>query len=346
MSPSPVELAQPRLALVTGANGFIGAHVCRTLLAQGIPTRAMVLAGTPAETLKGMDLEIVPADITLAATLPPALKGVSHVFHLAALATDWAPMAAFQRVIHGGTIQMLLASAEAGVQRFVHTSSLAIHAYRGHNGSDETAPLDSTLNGYALAKIDAEKSVRLFHRPGGRLGMETVIIRPGLMPYGPGDTTSFFPMATAIEKGFFGLVNGGRARLCTAYVENLTQGMVLAGRHPAAGGETFILADDEPISWREIAHDVAVGLGVKPPRFSLPYWALWPVVGGMEAIGRATGWKNPPLTFYRIAVVRKDLVFSNRKAKEQIGFQPKIGLKEGLERTLAWYREARRDRKG
>lgn len=330
------------LALVTGANGFIGSNLVRGLVERGYRVRSMVLKGTSEEFLDGVDTEKVYADITEPATLKPVMKGVEIVFHLAALASDWGPRKLFMRLNYDGVLNVLDSAYRAGVRRVVHVSSLAVHKYKPTCGGGEDTPLDSKLNEYCITKRLGEESARRF---GMEHDIEVTIIRPGIMPFGPRDTTSFVPLANALERGIFQFVDGGRARICTAYIENLVEGMILAGEKPQGADETFIIADDEPRSWKEIIYAFCDALGVKKPMFSVPSWSLYPIASAMMGI-----WKilplagSPPLTLYRIRVSSCDLFFSNAKAKRVLGYQPLVSFEEGIRRTVEWYNQYKKRR--
>lgn len=325
-----------KTAVVTGANGFIGSSLTRCLVERGYRVRAMVLKGTPEDFLRGVDAEIVYADITDPATLGPAMRGADTVFHLAARASDWGEWRLFRLLNFEGVLNVLDAALRAGAGRVLHVSSLGVHTYRPTFGADETAPLDSKLNAYCITKRMGEHAARQF---GLEHDIDVTVVRPGLMPFGPRDTTSFAQLAPALEKGIYQFINGGRARICTAYVENLAEGMAMASEKPEGAGETFIITDDEPHSWQEIMYAFCDALHVKRPRFSIPAWALYPAAAAIMGLWTAFPLPGmPPLTFYRIRVSSQDLYFSNRKAKEVLGWRPKVGFLEGVRRTVEWYR--------
>lgn len=331
------------LALVTGANGFIGSNLVRGLVEKGCRVRSMVLKGTSEEFLDGVDTEKVYADITDPATLKPAMKGVEVVFHLAALASDWGPRRLFMKLNYDGVLNVLDSAYRAGVRRVIHVSSLAVHKYKPTYGAGEEAPLDSNLNEYCITKRLGEEAARRFSLEHD---IEVTIIRPGIMPFGPRDTTSFVPLAGALEKGVFQFVDGGKARICTAYIENLVQGMILASHKEEGADETFIIADDEPHSWKEIINTFCDALGVRKPKLSVPSWALYPIAGAMMGLWRMFPLPgSPPLTFYRIRVSSCDLFFSNEKAKKILGYQPAVGFEEGVRRTVEWYKEYKKRKK-
>jgi nucleoside-diphosphate-sugar epimerase len=249
-------------ALVTGANGFIGSNLSKVLCGRGWDVRGLVLKGTPEDFLEGTAVKIVYGDILRPDSLAEASRRVDVVFHLAALAADWGPAEKFFLLNARGTRNMLEASAAGGARRFVLMSSLAVHRYGGHSRSDENAPLDCPEDfPYGRSKIEAEEAVREFHDAGR---IEGVIVRPGLFPFGPNDTTSFCRLARALERGLFAYVGGGRSRLTTAYVENLCAGVELAGREKNAAGQTYVIGDDEPVSWRRLIELFCRELGYRP----------------------------------------------------------------------------------
>jgi nucleoside-diphosphate-sugar epimerase len=324
-------------ALVTGANGFIGSRLVRTLLERGWTVRSLVLKGTPLEFLDGVRTEVFFGDICEPETLGPALEGMDTVFHLAALARDWGPADLFMKVNAAGTRNMLEAASAAGASRLVLASSLAVHDYCGHFGANEDAAMDCPAwLPYGRSKVMAERHVKEFHDRGV---IEGVIIRPGVFPFGPNDTTSFSRLAAALEKGIFAYVDHGRARLCTAYVENLCHGMELAGRRPGAAGRTYVIADDAPLSWRELMELFCRELGAKPPRLSIPYPAARAAAVATETLWTRLGLRSePPLTLYRARIMRGDLFFVSGRARDELGYAPTVPLEEGVRRTVAWYR--------
>ena len=331
-------------ALVTGANGFIGSNLARHLLGRGWDVLGLVLKGTPEDFLDGTAVKIVYGDILQPASLASALKEakakatkLDAVFHLAALAADWGPAQKFFSLNAQGTRNMLEASAAAGVRRFVLMSSLAVHRYSGHSRSDETAPLDCPEDfPYGRSKIMAEKAVHEFH-DAGRL--EGVIIRPGLFPFGPNDTTSFARLARVMERGMMAYVGGGSARLTTAYVENLCGGVELAAREKRAAGQTYVIADDTPVSWRELFELFCRELGIRPPWLSVPYPVARISAAAAEQLWTRLKLKGePPLTRYRAQLMAGDLVFVSDKARRELGYKPAVPLDEAVRRTVAWYK--------
>lgn len=320
-------------ALVTGANGFMGLNLCAHLRAQGIATSGLILPGSPRDALAALEVEIVEADI--GSPLSPALfEGVSHVFHLAAIPFDWGPLDMFMRVNAEGTRHVLEASIAASVHHVVHMSSLAVHAYDGHEHGDENTPRGWDLNGYTRSKNAAEDYVQQY-----RDRLMLTIIRPGIMPYGPGDRLSMPGLVEGLKRGIYRHVGGGYQRLCLSYIGNLVEGLQLAAERQGPSGEVYVLAD-EVLSWRELLKQIASTFDVPEAKNSIPYAVAYAAAVMMEKIWRMARIKSaPPLTRYRIALFRGDLVFSSAKARRELGYRPKVGLAQGLAMTKAWMKK-------
>jgi 2-alkyl-3-oxoalkanoate reductase len=319
--------------LVTGASGFIGSAVAEELCRHGHSVRVLDLSPPPPDLT--CPVELVQGDVTDPDTCAEAVRGCQAVCHLAARVGDWGPSEAYFAVNVGGTGTLVEAARQAGVQRFVLVSSLAVHHYSGHLDADEGTPRDATINAYARSKIAAEDLLRQAAEP-----MEWVIVRPGVFPFGPRDRTAFSELAKAAERGQLGTVNGGRALLTTAYVENLAPGLRLAVEHPAAANQVFVMGDPDPVSWRDLFTQVAAALDAPPPRLNLPEFLAYPLAGGMELGYRALGIRRAPLlTRYRVLLASRDCHFVSHKATRLLGYQPTIGLDQALARTVAWLRQ-------
>ena len=325
--------------LVTGANGFLGSHVTEACAEAGHEVIALVLPGTPTDEIAHLDVALVAADVTRPRSLRPAMRGVEAVVHLAALASDWGPWSTFRAVNVEGTRHLLEAARAAGATRFVLVSSVAVHAYRDYGaGADEETARDGGALPYGRSKIEAEDLVRAAHDAGE---LEAVVVRPGLVPFGPRDRQAFVPLARGLERGALPLVDGGRARFTTAYAGNLADGLLATATHPAAAGRTYLLADERVVTWREYFRAIADALGCPPPRRSLPGWLAAAAGAASEELFRHLPLPGvPPMTRYRARVVRSDLVFRSDRARRELAYRPRVGLEEGLRRTVRWYRRA------
>jgi nucleoside-diphosphate-sugar epimerase len=322
--------------LITGATGFIGGHLAEWLVREGFRVRCLVRANSDTSLLDGLGVELVVGDLTSAGSLGGAAEGCRYVVHCAARVSDWATVEEIARVNVRGTRSLLEAATGASVERFVHVSTTDVYGYPGVSTVDETYAGTRFRNWYSETKRAAEEEVR---RAGA---LETVILRPATV-YGPRSTDVVGEIARAIRGGHMVLIDRGRPIAGLCYVENLVDAAVLALRHDAAPGQAFNVTDGLPVTWRQFTDDLAAGLGCRPPRWSMPY----PVASGLgfaleqgyRLLRRATRLKTPPLLSRQaVHVLGLSQDFSNRKAREVLGWEPRVGYAAGLDATLAWLR--------
>ncbi len=321
--------------LVTGAGGFIGSMLAKRLLAGGHEVRCLVHHAR--ERLLRLNAKLVQGDVTRPETLRPAVTGVDVVFHLAARASDWGSRELFMRINAGGTQNLLDAAVAAGVKRFVLLSSLAVHRFIGYIDADESTPADQDRYPYSASKVAAERAVRAAQDTGR---IATTIIRPGAVIHGPEDTTSFILMAPLLKKGSWPHVGGGRPLMCYSYVENLADGLILAGTLSQGASETFVITDDLRLTWKAYVTALMRAFQVKEKSFSVPVPIARAAGITTELLFRLVRAKNPPpITDYRTALVSRDFHFSCEKAKRMLGYQPTVPFEEGLRRIVEWYRQ-------
>jgi ornithine--oxo-acid transaminase len=332
-----VDPSRDDVCLVTGATGFIGGHLVSRLLRDGHQVRCLVRATSETSRLDQLDVEIAPGDLTDASSLARAAEGCRYVLHCGALVSDWATPEEVKRINVEGTRHLLKASVDASVQRFIHFSSTDIYGYPGGTAIDETHVATRFRNWYAQTKLAAEAEVR---RTDQADELAAVILRPATV-YGPRSTEVVGGIARAIRDGNMLLVDKGRAVAGLCYVDNLIDAAILALHHEAAPGQAFNVSDGLDITWKQFTDGLAKGLGCSPARWSLPYWMAngigFSLEHGYRLLHRATRLSTPPLLSRQaVQVLGINQDFSNHKARELLGWNPRIGYEAGLEATLAW----------
>jgi acetylornithine/succinyldiaminopimelate/putrescine aminotransferase/nucleoside-diphosphate-sugar epimerase len=339
MRGSPVDPSRDDVCLVSGATGFIGGHLVQRLVRDGLQVRCLVRADSDTSLLDGLDVEIAVGDLTDAGSLTRAAEGCRYVLHCGALVSDWATPEEVKRINVDGTRHLLKASVEASVQRFIHFSSTDVYGYPGGTAIDETCVATRFRNWYAQTKLAAEAEV---HRMDKAHELPAVILRPATV-YGPGSTEVVGGIARAIRGGNMLLVDKGRAVAGLCYIDNLIDAVILALHHEAAPGHAFNVSDGLDITWKEFTDALAQGLGCSPVRWSLPYRMAngigFSLEHGYRLLHRVTRLTTPPLLSRQaVQVLGINQDFSNHKARELLGWKPRVGYEAGLEATLAWLR--------
>lgn len=319
-------------ALITGVTGFIGSHLAERLLAEGVGVRGLARRPAEAAWLAKQGAEIVQADLAQRAGLHEAIQGCDTVLHSAAWTggpeidqrTAWVINVA-------ATGWLLQAAQDAGVQRFVYFSSVAVYGLNPAAVIDESAPTPPVGQLYPDSKIAAETLVRAAQADG----LPATIIRPA-STYGPRGAAWTVGPVEQIKAGRLVLLGEDRGLVNTGYIDNVVDGVLLALHSPAAIGETFNLCDGTAITYREFYSRYAAMLG----RQRLPVYPVWLARGAVSPPGRwlrrLLGKPVPgPWSYhFRFNPSR----FSIAKAQRVLGYAPAISLDEGMQRTEQWLR--------
>lgn len=322
--------------LITGASGFLGSAVARALLARGVRLRALVRPTSQRGNLEGLPCEIVTGDLTDAQSLRPALAGIRGLFHVAADYRLWAPDPnQILRANVGGTQALMRAALEAGVERIVHTSSVAALKVAGATAPvDETAPLDpdQAIGVYKRSKTLAERAVEemVLHD-----ALPAVIVNPST-PVGARDirpTPTGRMILDAARGKIPAFVDTG---LNFAHVDDIAEGHLLAYERGVVG-ERYILGGQN-LSLRDLLAEIARLTGRRAPRIRLPRAPLYPLAMVAEAVARRTG-KEPLLTVDALNMSRYRMFFTSAKAERELGYRARP-CQEGVADALAWFRSA------
>jgi nucleoside-diphosphate-sugar epimerase len=334
--------ARSSLALVTGATGMVGSHLARRLLDEGWRVRALVRSSSDTALLKSWGVEIVQGDLGDAPRdLARHLVGAEYVFHCAAMVSDWAPLAEMMRANVEGTRNLAEAALAAGsLKRFVYLSSMVVFGMHPQRDLDETAPLIHTGDNYNLTKIRAEETVKQFVR---ERKLPAVILRPPYV-YGPRDR-QFLPRVLAnLQNGKFRFVGSGKQPLSLVYVGNLAEALYLAAVRPDVVGEVFLITDGEAITRTRMMEIICGEAGyLMPPRHvpTLVVRAACPIIEAIWLLKRSA---EPPLVNkFRLKFMSTPLTYRIDKARNILGYAPKVGTEAGLRQTVAWFRENRPD---
>ncbi|WP_428929730.1 NAD-dependent epimerase/dehydratase family protein [Marinibacterium sp. SX1] len=320
-------------ALVTGATGFTGGHLARALRRQGHQVRALVRQtdSPAARGLADAGIELVRGDVSDADDIDRAVAGTTHVFHIAAVYRSANHPDSYYMAVNRDSVAHVLASAERhGIERVVHCSTCGVHGdVADLPATEETAFRPGDI--YQRSKLAGETLAQRAIAAGAPVS----IVRPTGI-YGPGDLR-FLKLFRGIQNRTFRMVGAGDIAYHMSYIDDLVQGFLLCGSHPGALGETFLIGSDDYTTLNGLVQEIAATLGVQPPRGHIPVAPVMAAASLCETLCRPLG-IDPPLHRRRVSFFTKARAFSVDKAKRLIGFEPQVGLAEGLARTADWYR--------
>lgn len=314
------------MVLITGANGFLGRHLCTEMLQQGwrvkTATRSVdpLIAGAEPVMVGSIDGEINWAD---------ALSGVDAVVHLAARvhvisdkATD--PLAEFRAVNLDGTLNLARQAVKAGVRRFLFLSSIGVNGNATHGVPFDELSEPDPHSEYTVSKYEAERGL---HEIASKSVMEIVIIRPPLV-YGPGVPGNFAKLINFTSKSYPLPLGAIRNRRSFVSIYNLLDFIVTCLNHPAAANQTFLVSDGEDLSTTELLRRLAAALNVPTRLLPVPQKLL---EAGFSMLGMGD------LAQRLCGSLQMDIA----KAGKMLDWNPPVSVDEGLRRTAEHFLRGR-----
>jgi 2-alkyl-3-oxoalkanoate reductase len=321
--------------LVTGATGLIGSHVVDLLVKRAEPVRALVRPGEVTDRLVSQGVEICLGDMKDRPSLAAAVNGVERVIHCAARTGPWGPRADYEATNVRGLQDLLELSLAAGVQRFVHVSSVIVYGADVGGAADENAAMViEPHNPYNWSKVTGERVVEKYIK---EKKAAITIVRPGWV-YGPRDGNSFGRFASMVKNGKMVVIGSGKNHVPLVYVTDVAEGILLAASAPAAAGEAYTFVNDEPVTQNEFFEALAKELQVPSPSIHVPYRLARLIGDSAEAAFQlARIQQSPPLTRYGAQLLGGENRLSVQKARRELGWSPEVNVAEGVRRGVAWF---------
>ncbi len=322
--------------VITGGTGFIGLALSHYLRQRG--TEVTVLARHHSPAAAELGCRCVVGDIRDGGCLQRSFAGHDTVFHIAALAGIWGRWEDYAGVNVQGTRNVLAACRHNGISRLVYTSTPSVvFAGRHIEGGDETmAYARHPLCAYAATKIMAEKEVLAAN---GDV-LRTIAIRPHLV-YGPGDNHLVPRLLERARAGRLRMVGRGRNRVDMTYIENAVQAHVLAAEHLAAGGQgcghPFFIGDGVPVLLWDWVNTLLARNGLKTVSRRVPYPVAVGMGGMLEWVYMVLRLRGEPaMTRFLAGQLGLSHWFSHARAKELLGYRPRVTGEEGFEHLVSW----------
>jgi nucleoside-diphosphate-sugar epimerase len=222
-------------------------------------------------------------------------------------------------------------AAAARVSRVVQCSTVGVHGNVEHAPANEDAPLRPG-DVYQRTKLLGEQIARETAR---QTGVQLTIVRPSGI-FGPGDTR-LLKLFRGVARRRFVMVGSGRISFHMTYVDDVVEGLRLAGEAEGAAGRTYIIAGGSVSTLKEVVATIAKEAGVRAPWLRIPVWPLWPVAVLTEAVAATLG-IEPPLDRRRMHFFTHSRAFDISRARTELGYDPQVSLVDGIRRSLEWYR--------
>ncbi len=322
--------------LVTGGTGFIGSRLVQRCKQRGDDVVILSQVNTQAEKENAQELEsqgfsIVNGSVIDKEKVLQAVSGCSVVFHLAAAQHEAnVPDQHFWDVNVEGTRNLLDASIESGVQRFVHGSTIGVYGVEIQGEINEASPLKPD-NIYGVTKKAGEELVLSYQ---DKLPVSAVRISE---TYGPGDRR-LLKLFKGIKNRRFFVIGEGENKHQLVYVDDLIDGLFAASEREEALGEVFVVAGSEKLTTNDMVDTIADVVQVKKLAFKAPMWPFYLLAVLMEKTLRPLG-IQPPLHRRRLDFFKKTLYFSPDKSSSLLGFEAKTSFRKGAELTADWYKK-------
>lgn len=315
--------------LVTGASGLLGRAVAAEVLAAGHEVRTFQRRASGVDGATDSLGSLTDPD-----AIARAVDGIDAVVHLAAKVSLTGDPADFARVNVDGTRSLLAAAADAGVRRFVHTSSPSV----AHSGASivgagaEPADPRRAHGDYARTKAQGERLAL----EADAEGFAVVVVRPHLV-WGPGDTQLVARIVERARSGRLPLLGDGQALIDTTYIDNAASAIAAAlERAPEVHGRAYVITNGEPRPVAELLAGICRAAGVRPPAWSVPASVARAAGSLVERFWR--GADEPPMTRFLAEQLSTAHWFDQRAVRSELQWAPAVTLDEGFARLAASYR--------
>jgi len=318
------------IVTVTGANGFIGYHMVKDQLAKGRTVRAVDIYTEQLEKLPADSaLEIIKSDVRDKEKMAAAVKDATYVFHIAAAHLSVAtPEKEYWSINRDGSRDLAELCFKAGVKRFILCSSIGVYGKITNPPANEETDCAPGIV-YEKTKLAGEKAVMEYAESSG---LAVVTVRP-VWVYGPGcpRTEKLF---RSLKKRRFFFVGSGKALRHCIHISSMIDAFNLCAEHEKAAGKTYIIGDHQAVTIRELMNEMAAASSAPVPRITISLLIAAPLFTVVGLLFSLLG-KEPPVSHRSLKFFTNNTSFDISKARQELGFEPKLSLKQGLQETFA-----------
>ena len=328
---------QVNRVFITGAGGFLGSAICQHLLAANIEVVGFARSQYPQLTKMGVTL--IQGDLADRQAVINAMSGCDLVFHVASKAGVWGTKESYFSANVDGTNNIIDACKQLNIQRLVYTSTPSVtFAGEDENGIDESHPYASHfLNFYGLSKAVAEQHILTANGQPlvNQQPLKTVALRPHLI-WGPEDPHLVPRVIARAQAGKLKLVGKEDKLIDTIYIDNAVYAHLLAAvnlsqHQSTCAGKAYFLSNDDPITMADMLNKILACKGIQPIRKRVPAKVAYTVGTILEWIYLALRKEDEPImTRFVAKQLSTSHYFDISAAKEDLGYQPLISIKQGM----------------
>ena len=317
--------------LITGATGFIGKHLVRTLVEQGRDVRCLVRKTSDRQYLEKLGVELFYGDLLNKNSIKGIVKGVDIVHHLAG--EVYSPRSGnYFKINVEGTKNLLEVCLPENIEKFIFLSSIQAVGPNKNQGIllNEKSPC-IPITPYGKSKLKAEQFLREFCANDSS---PVIIIRAPLV-YGPGAANCRSAILfQTIRNGRFMFVGRRNHMLSTCYIDNLIQGMLLLEKNKKSVGKIYFIADQKPFTVEHIVRTIAEAIGVPQPKIQIPIWTAYLIAAVLFLPNKIFHFSRI-LTWNTIREVTHDWACDISLIKKEEGYEPRIDFAKGIRKTIA-----------
>mgnify|MGYP001210757949 FL=1 len=322
-----------QIAVVTGANGFVGSHLVDYLLSKGLTVRCIVRKSSNLRWLEGKNIELFKTGLLDKEGLRKAFNGAEYIFHVAGVVKSKTKEGYFKGNVD--TTRTLLEVAlenAATLKRFLVVSSQTVAGPSTKNKPVDENNTPNPITTYGRSKFEEEKVVLSYK---DKLPI-TICRAPAV--YGERDTEIFIYFQT-FSKGLTTTIGFNKKELSLIHAADLVEGFYLAATSEKAKGEIYFIGSEKYYTWQEINAITSRILNKKPLIIKVPHFLVYTIAAFAQFFAMFSN--NPATLNIEKAkdITQQFWTCDTTKAMRDFGYKQKISIEDGINRTVAWYKE-------
>ncbi len=326
-------MKNPPIAVVTGANGFVGSHLVDHLINKGYRVRCITRKTSDIKWLLGKDLEIFDCGLFDKEGLRKAFNGAEYIYHVAGVVKSKKPEGYFK-----GNVDTTRSVLETALEfRDTLKRVLVVSSQTAAGPSyNETPVVESDdphpITTYARSKLAQENLVKEY------MNQIPVTICRAPAVYGERDTEIFIFFQT-FAKGLFTTIGFDRKLLSLIHADDLVKGFIQAAESDAAAGQTYFISSEKYYTWEEIGDITKKIMDKKPLHIKVPHFMVYTIASMAQFLAMFSS-KPATLNIEKAKdITRHAWICSTQKAVNQIGYRQEISAEQGIKKTVEWYKQ-------